>query len=95
MADVKEVRFSKRASGRLNEIADFYFNEGGNRLAEDALQTLVSAAERLGSLPVIYRTAARSGLQEYVVERFPYLLLYRVTPRRIDIVSILHQRQNR
>ena len=95
MADVKEVRFSKRASRRLNEIADYYFDEGGSRLAEDALQTLVSAAERLGALPVIYRTAARAGLHEYVVERFPYLLLYRVTSRRIDIVGILHQRENR
>jgi plasmid stabilization system protein ParE len=56
---------------------------------------ILGVADRLATLPVIYRPAARAGLREYVMDRFPFILLYRVSPRKVQVVAITHKRQER
>ncbi|MEW5889393.1 MAG: type II toxin-antitoxin system RelE/ParE family toxin [Pseudomonadota bacterium] len=91
----RSVEFSPRAERQLARIEAYYLKEAGLSVADDAVDTILAAAERLGSLPVIYRPAARAGLREYVLDRFPYILVYRVQPRRVQVVAIIHQRQDR
>jgi plasmid stabilization system protein ParE len=91
----KAVEFSPRAVRQLDHIEAWYLDNAGPQVASDAVEHILDAAQRLGTLPVMYRAAARAGLREYVMEHFPYILLHRVSARKIEIVAILHQRQNR
>lgn len=92
---MRAVEFSPRADRHLASIEAFYLKEAGASVADQAVAAIIDAAERLGTLPVIYRQAARAGLREYVMDRFPYILIYRVHPRTIQIAAIIHQRQKR
>ena len=89
------VEFAPRAERQLARIEAYYLREAGTAVADDAIASILDAAERLATLPVIYRSAARSGLREYVMTRFPYLLLYRISSRKIQIAAIIHQRRDR
>jgi len=91
----KAVEFSPRAERQLVAIEAWYLDNAGPHAADDAVSQILDAAERLGMRPAVYRATARAGLREYVMERFPYILLHRVSARKIEIVAILHQRQNR
>ncbi len=89
------VELSPRAERQLAQIEKYYLKEAGPSVADDVVATLLDVMERLGTLPVVYRAAARAGLREYVVGHIPYVLLYRVQARRIQIAAIIHQRQDR
>ena len=45
------------------------------------------------SLPTraLYREGKKPGTREYVMRRFPYTLIYRVTAGKLTIVRVLHQ----
>ena len=91
----KFVEFSPSAERQLDAIEAHSLQEADRQVAEEAIDAILDAAERLATLPVIYRPAARAGLREYVMVRFLFVLIYRVTARKIQIAAILHQRQNR
>jgi len=91
----RPVEFSPRAERQLAQIEAYYLREAGASIADDAVAAILEAASRLGSLPVIYRTSSRVGLREYVLGHFPYILLYRVHSRKIQVAAIIHQRQER
>ena len=92
---VRAVEFSPRAEQQLAAVEAYYLKEAVTAVADRAVASIVEAADRLGSLPVIYRQAARAGLREYVMAQFPYILLYRVYPRAIQVAAIIHQRRDR
>ena len=49
--------------------------------------------QTLRSNPHIGRpSASRAGLRELLIPRTPFVLLYRVTPRRIEILRVLDGR---
>ena len=89
------VELSPRAERQLAAVEAYYLKEAGQAVADRAVASIIEAAEKLGALPVIYRQAARAGLREYVMEQFPYILLYRVYPRTIQVAAIIHQRRDR
>lgn len=91
----KAVEFSPRAERQLAGIHAWYLDNAGATIAVEAVDAILNAAERLATLPATYRPAARAGLREYVMERFPYLLLHRVSTHRIQIVAIIHQSRKR
>ena len=92
---VRAVEFSPRAEQQLAAVEAYYVKEAGTAVADRAVASSIEAAERLGALPVIYRQAARAGLREYVIDQFPYILLYRAYPRTIQVAAIIHQRRDR
>jgi toxin ParE1/3/4 len=55
-------------------------------------QTIVDAAEKLPSFPYLFRPGRLAGTREYVVHP-NYILVYRVTARSIEIISVLHAKQ--
>ena len=71
---VRGVELAPRAERQLAAIEAYYLKEAGPTVADRAVASIIEAAQRLGALPVIYRQAARAGLREYVMDRFPYAL---------------------
>jgi len=42
-------------------------------------------------IPLTIEKAKKSGTREYVMRRFPYIVIYRVTDTKVSIVRVLHQ----
>ncbi|MBV5320733.1 MAG: type II toxin-antitoxin system RelE/ParE family toxin [Sulfuricurvum sp.] len=60
-------------------------------MAEQALVSIKNAAIRILKNPLNYREGKKSGTREYVVRRFPYIVIYRVSDTKVSILRILHQ----
>jgi toxin ParE1/3/4 len=57
------------------------------------IDLVLQAAGNLLRFPNIGRLGRRTGTRELVVSRTPYLLPYRLTADRIEILRVLHARQ--
>ena len=87
----RRLEWSKRASADLVKILDFYVTEASPVIAEDALTPIDTAARAATSNPLHYRQGKKPGTREYVMRRFPFTLIYRVTAPKVHIVRVLHQ----
>ena len=86
------VVWSRTASGKLRRLAQHIAidNEG----ASVALShRLLVAADRLADLPYLGRPGSRWATRELVVHP-NYLVIYRVEPESIYVMSVRHARQN-
>ncbi|MDP1612171.1 MAG: type II toxin-antitoxin system RelE/ParE family toxin [Sulfuritalea sp.] len=55
-----------------------------------AAAAIDAAAVRLTRTLAIYRPG-RKNTREYVMRRFPYIIVYRVVANKVRIVRVLHQ----
>ncbi|MDY7525145.1 type II toxin-antitoxin system RelE/ParE family toxin [Sphingomonas sp. 10B4] len=86
------VVWTAEALDALDQIAAFI--AARNLLAADRLQSLFEqAAERLPLHPYMYRSGRVSGTREAVVHP-NYILVYQVGETAIDILAVLHTRQD-
>ena len=86
-----ELNWSDEALDDLAEIVAYIAdrNEGAAR----RLRALITeAADRLPSNPTIYRPGRIDGTREVIVHS-NYIIVYRVTLTAVDIVAVLHARQ--
>lgn len=58
--------------------------------AHDLLQTVRTAAMMLAEQPGIGRTGRVPGTRELVIQRFPYLIPYRVKGETVEILRVFH-----
>ena len=86
------VVWSRTASGKLRRLAQrIAIDNQGAALALSS--RLLEATNRLAELPYLGRPGRRWGTRELVVHP-NYLVIYRVEPGRICVVSVRHARQN-
>lgn len=62
-------------------------------LGHELAQEVLKKAETISLMPELH-AVVRRGLRRAKVNRFPYLLIYRITPRTIDIVAVFHTSRN-
>lgn len=87
-----QVAWSAEALDDLETIANYISLR--NPAAADRIKLLVEhTAEHLGSQPYIHRPGRVSGTREAVVHP-NYILIYRVGSDLVDILAVLHARQN-
>lgn len=82
---------------RASALADLdqiisYIAERDVSAAERLQQAIEACAERLPDHPFMYRTGRVPGTREAVVHP-NYILIYRVTAEAIEVVSLVHARQ--
>ena len=70
-----------------------FYEERREGLGERFRDHLGIAISRIQDTPELYPVVYRD-LRRTLVERFPYVVLYRVYPGLIFIVAIMHARQN-
>ena len=80
-----------RALDDLDEIIT-YIAERELSAAERLQQDIEACAERLADHPFMYRTGRVAGTREAVVHP-NYILIYRVTANAVEVVSLVHARQ--
>jgi toxin ParE1/3/4 len=87
----KRLEWSRRAQADRLKITEFYAQEASPFVAEEARQTILKAALAAAANPLHYREGKKNGTREYVMRRFPYTLIYRVTAGNVTVVRVLHQ----
>jgi toxin ParE1/3/4 len=70
----------------------FYISQRNPIAAVSLRQTIIDAAEKLPLFPYLYRSGRMSGTRECVVHP-NYILVYRVAARSIEIIGVLHAKQ--
>ncbi len=88
---MQAVRWSEEATTDLVDIID-YIEQRNAVAAKSLLTTIVQSAESLPLMPYLFRPGRVAGTREYVVHP-NYIVVYQVGSDAIDILRILHSRQ--
>ena len=88
---MQTARWSDEATTDLVDIIDYI--EQRNPIAAQSLHTaIVQSAESLPLMPYLFRPGRVSGTREHVVHP-NYIMVYQVGDDVIDILRVLHTRQ--
>lgn len=85
------VHWKIDAQDDLATIID-YIEQRNESAAHELFATIVHAAENLPATPYLFRPGREPGTREYVVHP-NYILVYRVGKDAIDVLRVLHSRQ--
>ena len=88
---MQTIRWSDEAATDLVEIIDYI--EQRNAVAAQSLHAaIVQSAENLPQMPYLFRPGRVAGTREHVVHP-NYIVVYQVGADVIDILRVLHSRQ--
>lgn len=88
---MQTVRWSDEATTDLVEIID-YIEQRNELAAQSLFSTIVQSAQNLQLMPFLFRLGRVPGTREHVVHP-NYIVVYQVGDDVIDILRILHSRQ--
>lgn len=86
---------------QLSEEAEHDIEEGyvwyedqRTGLGEEFLESLDQAKSAIVQNPTTYRIRYKKKIRGFVVDRFPYLILYVVNGKDIDVISVFNTHQH-
>lgn len=79
------------ADAEFGEAAAWYERRAG--LGEAFIERVQEALDRIGQMPELHATVYRD-IRRASVRRFPYSVLYRVLPGRIEVIAVFHDKRN-
>jgi toxin ParE1/3/4 len=85
---MKPVKFHPQAEGELAESIDFY-NGRIPGLGSDFLAVVKFVSRQVQANP-LRRPLRRDGTRQANLPRFPYAIIYRDQPDRIEILAVAH-----
>lgn len=88
----RKLAWSKRADADLAGIDAYYLEHAGERIAEEAVDAVYWQARLIAETGLIYR-AGKRNTRECVMKKWPYTIVYRIEPRAVTVVRVLHQRR--
>ena len=74
--------------GDIQEAYSWYETERAG-LGEELLSELRQLLDRMAEHPTLYEEI-KPGIRRAVLNRFPYLVIYRLMTDRIEIISVIH-----
>ena len=84
-----KVRYTRRALAHLAEIRA-YIEQDRPSAARMVGESIREAVARLAEFPEVGRQGRVAGTRELVIPRLPFIVAYRVTRSRVDVLAILH-----
>ena len=84
------IVWTKRATRHLRAAYEYWLREQSEDAADLMLDRIFSLAELLEQYPDMGRPGRITETRELVVRPLPFVLAYRVKPKRIDILALLH-----
>jgi plasmid stabilization system protein ParE len=87
----KEVEFHEAASEEFEAAFDWYLERSPGaaaRLARELSQAIASIAKAPHRWPAGFR-----GTRKFVLRRFPFAIIYRDLPDRIQVLAVAHGRR--
>jgi plasmid stabilization system protein ParE len=88
----RRLDIKRRAERDIEAIERYYLEEVSRAVSDAAVDAILEKARRLATLDSDYREGMRKGTREYVMDRFPYVLIYRSLPDTVELLRVLHQR---
>jgi addiction module RelE/StbE family toxin len=88
----RELLWTRRALARLDQIGT-YIAKHDPAAAGRVVHRLSSMAATLQTRPLIGREGRVSGTREMVLSDIAYIIAYRVTETKLEILTILHTSQ--
>lgn len=87
----RQLEWSRRAQADRQKIAEFYAAEASIFIADEAVKAIQSAGELAAKNPLNYREGHKPGTHEYVMRRFPFIIVYRIQADKVVVLRVLHQ----
>lgn len=84
-----QVKFLRTALRNLDEELEFIAQED-KELAEKIYTHLIERIENLKVFPNSGRNGRVFGTRELVIERYPYIIPYRVRENTVEILRVFH-----
>jgi len=86
-----KAEYSRRAIADLDEIAKYYEEHAGGRVAAAIADRIEAVVARISKAPESAQAmAGRPGIRVVPLRRYPYKIFYRVGADRITILHIRH-----
>ena len=89
--DVWRIRFHPCANDELHEAVNWY-DEINESLASSFVESIEVAVERIAAAPQRWPVYAED-FRQVLVDRFPYVLIYRVMEKEVQILAIAHAKR--
>ncbi len=86
------VQYAEEFETDLQEIIDWYGDQGIG-LDRKFVENLKIATEQLAANPLIYRSRTKGARFKHV-DRFPYIIVFKVVKYSITIFGVIHDRRN-
>jgi toxin ParE1/3/4 len=83
------IKWTENAIKQLDRVHAFYAEIDPN-LAARIFREIKKSPRRLSQFPTSGRKGQVAGTQELVVPGLPFLVVYRVTTERVEILRVLH-----
>jgi plasmid stabilization system protein ParE len=88
-----ELPIDIHAEAHLEEEEAFHWYRERSRKAADAfLQEIEDARKAIQNSPQSWAKYLH-GTRRYLLKRFPYIIVYRVTEHRIEVIAVAHGRR--
>ena len=87
------IRWTPPAVNDFTAICDYLETHENPKLARRVAQTIFDAAQSLAVFPKKGRPGREPDTRELVIQRYPYVLVYHLTPAAVEIWRVLHTSQ--
>ncbi len=87
------IRWTDSAVQDLTHICDYVGKHGSGAIARRVALSIHQQIETLAKFPEYGRTGRKPDTRELVLAKLPYLAVYRVHDKAIEILRILHGAQ--
>jgi toxin ParE1/3/4 len=84
------INWTNPALHDLEYIHRYYVAQGSPSTADAMHAAIFAAAEAIGEMPQRGRPGRIEGTRELVVPHTPYIIAYRPSPPRPDILAVIH-----
>ena len=88
----RTIRWTSRALMRLDQIGA-YIAKDNPAAAARVVARIALAVDALADQPAMGRSGRVKSTRELVFSDIPYIVPYRVTDTRVDILSVMHAAQ--
>lgn len=91
---MKRLAWDDRALDDLDAIAD-YIAADSPRAAVRVVEYIRKAALSLETSPELGKLSLDPELREFVLTRYPYILVYEIAGEEVRVLAVFHHRQQR
>jgi toxin ParE1/3/4 len=91
---VKSLAWDDRALDDLTAIGE-YIARDSSRAAARVVAYIRERALLLEASPELGVASPEPGLREFILTRYPYVLIYEIVGDEIRVLAVFHQSQNR
>ncbi len=90
MSVKKLLEFSARSIANMEDIKLHIAADNPNA-ADKVVSGIFAAADKLEEFPMLGHIGRRAGTREIVVPHHPCFISYRLTPKRVIVLAVIHQ----